>query len=77
MQSGGKNDLPQIHIKEDIYDKYSEIYNEAMHNTKNHIHQEINLKVTKSIALKRGFKSKNNIQSKKFKKDERYKKGSS
>lgn len=56
IKFGGKNELPQTEIPDEIFDRFYESYEQAMNETKNLIQNETNSKVQKSIELKRGFR---------------------
>ncbi|CAB3239848.1 unnamed protein product [Arctia plantaginis] len=58
IQSGGKAQLPQIEIQQNILNQLSESYQQAMSVTKKQIQSEIGSKVKKSIEIKRRLKSK-------------------
>ncbi|CAG9796702.1 unnamed protein product [Diatraea saccharalis] len=55
IKSSGKTELPQLNIEPEKIEKILESYHSALDETKTIIHDEINLKVKKSIQLKRGF----------------------
>lgn len=71
LSIGGKTEVPQLKIPQEIFEMYSEKYHNCMQETKKHIEEELSSKVKKSIALKRGFNSKTNVgnhqNSKKYK----------
>ncbi|KAL4716045.1 hypothetical protein ACJJTC_002810 [Scirpophaga incertulas] len=57
IKSGGKSNMPQMTVKPETLSNISEDYQKAIEETKNIVHSEINSKVKKSVAVKRGFKS--------------------
>lgn len=69
LQSGGKFEIPELSIPPQIFDRLSSNYQNALHKTKQHIHEEIDSRVNKSKNLKRGFRLKNtkNVSNKHFK----------
>lgn len=58
IQSGGKAELPQIQIEANVLDRLTDSYQHAMSETKKQIHAEIDMKVKKSLEIKRRLKSK-------------------
>ncbi|XP_045458824.1 probable ATP-dependent RNA helicase Dbp73D [Melitaea cinxia] len=56
LQSGGKNEIPELKIDQDILNQLIESYENAIRDTKKSINDEIHSKVKKSIELKRAAK---------------------
>lgn len=64
LQSGGKNEIPELKIDQDVLNQLIENYENAIRDTKKSINDEIHSKVKKSIELKRAAKSNSKPQRK-------------